>query len=809
MKKIIRSVGVCFAIAAIIFTGVLLWGTVAQASGLVDDTVDAAHLFSKYPLKNYRLDFYVNLSGGWLPWNWGDSIGKSVMYGLYCLSDFLWIVSMYISSATGYVVQEAYKLDFIDDMISKIGKNIQELAGITKNGISANGLYVKLVFIIIIIVGIYMVYTGLIKKETSKAMHTFLNFVLVFVFSAAFIAYAPKYMGMLNEFSADLSAAILDTGTKVLSVEKDEKDSVVLIRDSLFAMQIEKPWLLLQYGTTDKEAIGVDRVERLLSVSPSLNGGEDRENVVKSEIEEQNNMNLTITEVAPRLGMVLFIFLLNIIISIFVLLLTGIMVLSQILFLIFSLVLVISFLISMMPGQENNWKKAVVNLFNTLMARVGITLIITLAFCISNMFYSMSGSYPFVLMMFLQIVTFAGIFMKMNDILGVMNLSANDSGQLGRKILNKSYRQIRTGKRMGRKMVRKVVSQSSQRHVPQSTVESTNKDARDNTSVPKQEINSASSTSKKEIRKNVSAKNGEVIPVREEELENEQGVVQRQSHTTQKQYRVHKQPEKIKREQKERPVQSIQNNAEQVIVEKKDTEIPAGNKNVKKDFVRPNYIMVHKQEEKMKKIKQSDPVLRETKEAPKRMNINREQQQQRSVPDKANLRQNMERDALSNENNGQKKGVQEVESLKMKPGAEYMPVPVNKKSLDRQKLNRQNPERQVWDRQASVKGGGDRQGRRGQTLNRQILDESDVNKKVSKNSKENTHASGVIVERKPSTDVRKNVTVVSNSNQKGNLHGTVIRNNVNMRVSRKSPTVKATPDSIRKEMVRKKADEKN
>lgn len=809
MKKIIRSVGVCFAIAAIIFTGVLLWGTVAQASGLVDDTVDAAHLFSKYPLKNYRLDFYVNLSGGWLPWNWGDSIGKSVMYGLYCLSDFLWIVSMYISSATGYVVQEAYKLDFIDDMISKIGKNIQELAGITKNGISANGLYVKLVFIIIIIVGIYMVYTGLIKKETSKAMHTFLNFVLVFVFSAAFIAYAPKYMGMLNEFSADLSAAILDTGTKVLSVEKDEKDSVVLIRDSLFAMQIEKPWLLLQYGTTDKEAIGVDRVERLLSVSPSLNGGEDRENVVKSEIEEQNNMNLTITEVAPRLGMVLFIFLLNIIISIFVLLLTGIMVLSQILFLIFSLVLVISFLISMMPGQENNWKKAVVNLFNTLMARVGITLVITLAFCISNMFYSMSGSYPFVLMMFLQIVTFAGIFMKMNDILGVMNLSANDSGQLGRKILNKSYRQIRTGKRMGRKMVRKVVSQSSQRHVPQSTVESTNKDARNNTGVPKQEINNASSTSKKAIRKNVSAKNGEVIPVREEELENEQGVVQRQSHTTQKQYRVHKQPEKIKREQKERPVQSIQNNAEQVIVEKKDTEIPAGNKNVKKDFIRPNYIMVHKQEEKMKKLKQSDPVLRETKEAPKRMNINREQQQQRSVPDKANLRQNMERDALSNENNGQKKGVQEVESLKMKPGAEYMPVPVNKKSLDRQNLNRQNPERQVWDRQASVKGGGDRQGLRGQTLNRQILDESDVNKKVSKNSKENTHASGVIVERKPSTDVRKNVTVVSNSNQKGNLHSTVIRNNVNMRVSRKSPTVKATPDSIRKERVRKKADEKN
>lgn len=808
MKKIIRSVGVCFAIAAIIFTGVLLWGTVAQASGLVDDTVDAAHLFSKYPLKNYRLDFYVNLSGGWLPWNWGDSIGKSVMYGLYCLSDFLWIVSMYISSATGYVVQEAYKLDFIDDMISKIGKNIQELAGITKNGISANGLYVKLVFIIIIIVGIYMVYTGLIKKETSKAMHTFLNFVLVFVFSAAFIAYAPKYMGMLNEFSADLSAAILDTGTKVLSVEKDEKDSVVLIRDSLFAMQIEKPWLLLQYGTTDKEAIGVDRVERLLSVSPSLNGGEDRENVVKSEIEEQNNMNLTITEVAPRLGMVLFIFLLNIIISIFVLLLTGIMVLSQILFLIFSLVLVISFLISMMPGQENNWKKAVVNLFNTLMARVGITLIITLAFCISNMFYSMSGSYPFVLMMFLQIVTFAGIFMKTNDILGVMNLSANDSGQLGRKILNKSYRQIRTGKRMGRKMVRKVAPQSSQRHVLQNTVEHTDKDVRNNTSVPKQETNNASSMNKKEIRKNVSVENDEINPVKAEEIKNEQGMVQKRSYTTQKHYMLNKQQENLKREQKEKPVHSTKNNVEQVLVEKKDTENMTGNKGVKRDFIRPNYIIVRKQEENTKKLKQPALDLKESREVSKRMNVNREQQHQ-SVTDKLDVKKDSKRDDLKRESNSQRKGASEVGSVKTRLDTEYMSVPTNKKSPDRQKLNRQNPDRQVWDRQALVKEGIDRQGLGAQALNRQNSDESDANKRASKTSKENIYASGVTVERKTSTDTRKKLTVVSNSNQKGNLHSTVIRNNVNMKVSRKAPTVKATSNGIRKERVGKKADEKN
>ena len=38
-----------------------LLGTVAHASGLVDDTVNADNLYSKYPLSNYQLDFYVAL----------------------------------------------------------------------------------------------------------------------------------------------------------------------------------------------------------------------------------------------------------------------------------------------------------------------------------------------------------------------------------------------------------------------------------------------------------------------------------------------------------------------------------------------------------------------------------------------------------------------------------------------------------------------------------------------------------------------------------------------------------------------------
>lgn len=774
MKKTVRNIGICLAVAVFVFAGVLLCGNVVHASGLVDDTVDIKHLFSKYPLKNYCLDFYVSTSGGWLPWNWGDNIGKSVMYGLYCMSNLFWIVSVYISSATGYVVQEAYKLDFINDMISKIGKNIQELAGIEENGISSSGLYAKLLLVVIIIVGIYMVYVGLIKKETSRAMHTFLNFVLVFVFSAAFIAYAPEYMKMLNEFSSDLSTEILNAGTSILNTESDEEDSVVLIRDSLFVMQIEKPWLLLQYGTTDKESIGEERVEKLLSVSPSLNGGEDRENVVKSEIDEQNNMNLTITEVAPRLGMVLFIFFLNIIISIFVFLLTGIMVLSQILFLIFSLVLVISFLVSMIPGQENQWKRAIVNLFNTLMARVGITLIITLAFCISNMFYTMSDSYPFALMMFLQIVTFAGIFMKMNDILGVMNLSANDSSQLGRKILNKSYRQVRMGKRMGRKMVRKMVPQNSQRHMPKNTTEHTNKNknVRSNTSGSKQAAKNASSANKKEVRKNVAGKNNGVIFVKSEDAVKKQGAAQKQAYAAQEAYMLFKQQGTSGKGQKPSPPHQVQNNARQIIVEQKGTETSLGSKNVKKDIMRPNYVMTDKREEQVKKLKQPDVVLRESREMPKRINVNRQQQKEQMLRGDKNFRKNV----LTDENKGRKGDVLGQNLVTVKPETDYISYSVGKN-----------------------------------ISNRPTSDVRNLNRNIHKNGnpQNDIQMGGVNTEKGVAMEVRKNATVTLNGNRNGNLHSTVVRKNVNMQVGRKTPAVKSASNSLKKERVRKKADEKN
>ena len=416
-----------------------LLGTVAHASGLVDDTVNADNLYSKYPLSNYQLDFYVDNSWSWLPWNWLDGIGKSVQYGLYCITNFVWTISLYLSNATGYVVQQAYKLDFINDMADSIGKSIQTLAGVTENGFSSSGFYVGFLLIIILIVGVYTAYTGLLKRETSKALHAVINFVVVFIVSASFIAYAPNYIQKINDFSSDISTASLDLGTKIMLPDSQSKgkDSVDLIRNSLFAIQVEKPWLLLQFGNSDTEEIGADRVEALVSASPSDEVGETRENVVKTEIEDNDNDNLTIPQVVNRLGMVFFLLIFNLGITIFIFLLTGMMIFSQILFIIYAMFLPISFLLSMIPTYENMAKQAVVRVFNAIMTRAGITLIVTVAFSISSMFYNISTDYPFFMVAFLQIICFAGIYMKLGELMSMFSLNANDSQQIGRRIFRR------------------------------------------------------------------------------------------------------------------------------------------------------------------------------------------------------------------------------------------------------------------------------------------------------------------------------------------------------------------------------------
>lgn len=427
-----------------IFFLLFLLGKSTHAVGLIDETINKANNYSKYKIENYQLDYFVDSTWDWLPWNWGAGIGKSVVYGIYAITNLLWLLGVMISYATGYLVGEAYSLDFISSMTKAIGKNIQILAGINEKGIMRTGFFPGFLLLLVLVMGIYVAYTGLIKRETTKAISALVSFVSIFLLSASFIAYSTSYISRINEFSSDISQSALDLGSKMTISDTTAKDksSVDAIRDSLFEIQVKKPWMILQFGDSDIEAIGKDRVETLESTNPFTNFGKDRTEIVKKEITEKENDNLTITKTVNRLGVTIFIFFFNLLISVFVFILTGTMIFSQILFIIFAIFLPVSFLLSMIPSFNHLMKKTIMRLFNVVMMRAGITLVLTLAFSLSAMVYGLTSSQPFFIIAFMQIVIFGGIYFKLNDLMGMMALSSADSQSVGNHVTRKPKQTI-------------------------------------------------------------------------------------------------------------------------------------------------------------------------------------------------------------------------------------------------------------------------------------------------------------------------------------------------------------------------------
>lgn len=442
-KRILSAFLVCMLLTGLFLSAANM--EVSAASGLVDETIDAGNLYSQYRWDNYQIDFYVDTSWDWLPWNWMDRIDNKISSVFYGISDGIWLISVLLSSGTGYIVQQTYSLDFIGDMADDIGKNIQILAGMNTGSkkFNADGFYTWLLLFIVLIVGGYMAYAGLIKRKTTEAVSAAVNMLVIFLLTAAFIAYAPQYIKNINDFSADLSNGVLELGAKLVMPGNDEMGvkATDKIRNNLFAIQVYKPWLLLQFGTTDETAIeseriaaGVDgdRIKSILSVSPVTNFGEDRQTAVKTDIETYKNVNMTVTNVAGRFGTVILIGFLNLIISIFVVIMCGLVIFTQLLFIIFALYLPLNFILSMLPTYNGLLKKAVLKLFNTILMRAGLTLLITIAFSLSAMIYSMSGDYPFLMVAFLQIVVFVGTYLKMDEILSMVALGDGGSNKRGR-----------------------------------------------------------------------------------------------------------------------------------------------------------------------------------------------------------------------------------------------------------------------------------------------------------------------------------------------------------------------------------------
>ena len=217
------------------------------------------------------------------------------------------------------------------------------------------------------------------------------------------------------------------------------------------------------------ENIGEERVNSLLGTSPDENRGKDREEVVKTELEDYDNGNLTVTEVTSRFGLSVFFLIFNLIVSAFAIMLTGSMLLSQILFIISAMFLPVSLLISMIPAFSGTSRRAVISLFNTIMLRVGTTLLTTFVLVLSSLAYTIANGKPFVVVVLLQVIVFAGVYMERDKLLGMIGLRDEGTGRVTnrpRRTISRAVRKalpFAAGVGVGKRSAQRRAVQSTQR----------------------------------------------------------------------------------------------------------------------------------------------------------------------------------------------------------------------------------------------------------------------------------------------------------------------------------------------------------
>jgi len=425
-----------FLAAAILIAAVFFIAPSALASGLMDDTVNDAYSFSRYPIGHYALDLYIDPSGGG---GWFRISLPDVSRILFSITNAIWELCVFLASAVGSVVQEAFRLDFLSRATDEIGRNIQQIAGVSESGFSSTGFLPMLLPLAVLAMGAYVLYAGLFKREMTKALGAVVNFLVIFVLTIGFIAFAPSYIQAINSLSVDLADGALRITNTILNPAANDTDVAVAgIREALHQVQIHAPWQLLQFGSLD---IDPARVQELLSHAPHSDG---RIDAVIREVEVYGNLYLS-GEV-DRFGAVLILFFINLGISIFVLSLTGLMIFSQLLLIFYLTLLPIALVLSLFPTFSGMARRSIERVFNTLLLRVGYTLIITIAFSLSLLVYRVSSelSMPFLLIGFLQILVFWGVHKKQDELLGMLSLQSGENHRAERSVL-------RTGRNLGRK----------------------------------------------------------------------------------------------------------------------------------------------------------------------------------------------------------------------------------------------------------------------------------------------------------------------------------------------------------------------
>lgn len=283
-------------------------------------------------------------------------------------------------------IERLYSLDVIEMLSGQVGKigdvlwdNIWQSMGI--------------LFFLIAVMQIFFVFV--FKRNGQDALKRALNLFLVLGISVLWFSQSSFYMNALNGLSSETQGVVMKAGTEftkdyvtdrneTITPGQELDGSLSIMRNAYFNLIVQKPYLLMNYGTPKKSAIKDydKRVDKLLSYKQTEKGSEAREEAIEEDVKEYDNLSLSPASLWSNLGIAFISFLFSLLLGIPLLLVAFFNVIISIFVLFIWVAFPLTLALSIIPAFGNMWLTTLMKAIGALLMKAILGLFILFLFLI-------------------------------------------------------------------------------------------------------------------------------------------------------------------------------------------------------------------------------------------------------------------------------------------------------------------------------------------------------------------------------------------------------------------------------------------
>ncbi|QHV47691.1 type IV secretion system protein (plasmid) [Bacillus cereus] len=345
----------------------------------------------KYPEVQYKPMTYVNEK-----WYWNTNEMLENLKAAW--KEIFWFANLLLAKVGCEIVFNLFSLDIVDKTASMV-------AGVMSA--TAKAVAGDFVLFLLALTGGYIAIRAYIQQNWREFFGILTKTLISLSLLYSLFGSAQTYVTFGNELSKYMENMALKINPSLTASQKQDyeeaKDGDSLksseigakIENKVFESMVYKPYLLLNYGTTDEAAITKDEKERineyLQANEFNEKGLEKRKDIAKKEYEEKGNSTILASNVPSQVGSLFVSFVTNLIQIVVYFILALVRIVLQLAFIVLLIGLPLVLVFSLFPTLENIVMGYVKALFSVISFKALTVFVVLIAVSFLSLGYDLTN----------------------------------------------------------------------------------------------------------------------------------------------------------------------------------------------------------------------------------------------------------------------------------------------------------------------------------------------------------------------------------------------------------------------------------